>query len=82
MSLKSRVVERTKKLTLSEVLMILLLICSYGIYDRLGDLEEHIHHVEDNVVDLHNKVGDESTDIQTKLDEQKDVLEQIEANQP
>jgi hypothetical protein len=82
MSVKSRVIERVKKLTLSEVLMVFLLICSYGIFDRLGALEEHIRHVEDNVVDLHNEVSSESSDIQTKLDEQKDVLEQIEGNQP
>ena len=81
-SLTRRIVDRAKKLTLIEVLLLLLLWCCYGIYDRLGDVSEHVQHTESNIVELQNKGSEESSDVQTKLDEQKDVLEQIEANQP
>jgi hypothetical protein len=77
-----RLTSRVKRLTLIEVLLILLFFCCYGVYDRLGDASEHMQHTEDNIVDLQNKVSGESNDVQTKLDEQKDVLERIEANQP
>jgi hypothetical protein len=32
------------------------------------------------LVDLQNKVGDESSDVQSKLDDMKDVLDTIAAN--
>lgn len=79
--LTSRSFERAKRMTLIEVLLSLILLLALGIYDRLGDANDHLETVSSSSEELRNSVNSESADIQTKLDEQKSALDDIAANQ-
>ena len=72
---------RLRRATLTEALLIALLLCALLSLSRQSDIDASLHRLDESVVDLQNKVGSESTDIQSELDDVKSELSNIEANQ-
>ena len=72
---------RLKRLTLVESLLIAILLSSLVNGSKESDIDKSLHTVGDSLVDVQNEVRSNSENLQSKLDDLKEALEQIAANQ-
>ena len=78
---RAKVIARLRRITLVELLLAALLVSSVVNGNRMVDLDASLRRVDDSLVDVQNEVRSQTEEVQTKLDELKDELEQVAANQ-
>ncbi len=76
-NIRTKIKDRVRRLTLVELLLIALLLSSVLNGSRLSDIDSALQRIDE----VRSAVTSTSDDVVSKLDDLKDVLEQIAANQ-
>ncbi len=77
----AKTIRRIKNMSLTEVLLVLVLLSIWVNGSREKDISEHFRFLNDKAVDIQNDLSSHDSDLQKELRDIGDTLEQLKNNQ-